>query len=356
LCGGEALPPALAQALRRRVRALWNLYGPTETTIWSAAAAVGGDDEGVPIGRPVANTTLRILDAALEPVALGIPAEVWIGGAGVARGYAGRADLTAERFVPDAAAEEPGARLYRTGDLARWRADGQVDFLGRRDHQLKLRGFRIEPGEIEAAVAEHPAVGAVAVLLREDVPGDPRLVAYVAGDGEIAPGELSEICGRRLPEYMVPSAFVRLAELPRTPNGKLDRAALPPPDATTAPSTDYVAPRGELEEVVAQLFASVLGVERVGAHDRFFALGGHSLTAARLLLQLGQAFGVELPLPGFFEQPTVAGVARALVALETQPGRSETIARLLRRLDGMTPGEITAGVRSRRAARQGAVA
>ncbi|HEU0053788.1 MAG TPA: amino acid adenylation domain-containing protein, partial [Longimicrobium sp.] len=256
LSGGEALPAELAARLRERVGALWNVYGPTETTIWSTARHLGaGPDVGrgpVSIGAPVANTRVYVLDSYLSPVPVGVPGELYIGGAGVARGYLGRPGLTAEKFVPDPFAAEPGARLYRTGDLARWRTDGTLEFLGRNDHQVKVRGFRIELGEIEAALRRAPGVTDCAVVAREDEAGDQRLVAYVVGEAEAAAlrGQLR----LSLPEYMVPGAFVALEALPLTPNGKLDRKALPAPDLAPA-ERRYVAPRTPVEEVLAEIWA-----------------------------------------------------------------------------------------------------
>ena len=319
LSGGEALPPSLAQELLARGVRLWNLYGPTETTIYSAAAELHAGDPPLLHNR-VANTRLYLLDRQLEPVPIGVPGELYIGGAGLARGYARRPGLTAERFLPDPFSEMPGARMYRTGDLMRRREGGALDFLGRTDHQVKLRGFRIELGEIEATLARHAAVRQVAVLAVADGTGDNRLVAYLVP----APGEapaISDLRGhlrRTLPEYMIPSAFVLLDALPRTSNGKLDRAALPLPDRqSSASASDYVAPQSAVEEVLAGICAEVLGVERIGARDDFFALGGHSLLATRVIARIEAALGIEVPLRLLFEAPTVAGLAERIVAMES---------------------------------------
>ncbi|HYR12217.1 MAG TPA: amino acid adenylation domain-containing protein, partial [Longimicrobium sp.] len=311
LCGGEALPAELASAVRSRVGALWNVYGPTETTIWSTSEAVGGDSAGqVPIGRPLANTRLYVLDAAGEPVPVGVAGELYIGGAGVVRGYLGRAGQTAERFVADPFGGEPGARMYRTGDLARWRPDGTMEFVGRADFQVKVRGFRIELGEIEARLAEHADVREAVVLAREDVPGDQRLVAYFVGavDAEALRAHLSE----RLPEYMVPAAYVRLDALPLTPNGKLDRKALPAPEGDAYASREYEAPASETEQALAEIWAEVLGVERIGRRDGFFELGGHSLLAIRVVSRVRQVLGMELQLAELFRSPVLADLARAI--------------------------------------------
>ncbi|HEX7186487.1 MAG TPA: amino acid adenylation domain-containing protein, partial [Thermoanaerobaculia bacterium] len=281
LCGGEALPRDLASALRERVGELWNLYGPTETTVWSAAASLArGETGSVTIGRPIANTRIYLLDRHLRPVPPSAAGRLHIGGAGVARGYLGRPDLTAERFVPDPIpllhGGEAGARLYDTGDLARLRPDGTLEFLDRVDHQVKVRGFRIELGEIEAALARHPAVAQTVVLARTDRGSDARLVAYlVAMPGEAPkPEELRAFLREGLPEYMLPTAFVVLDAFPLTPNGKVDRKALPAPEITS-PAREYVAPGSPVEEAMAALWAEVLGLERVGANDNFFELGGH---------------------------------------------------------------------------------
>ncbi|KRV49161.1 non-ribosomal peptide synthetase [Wenjunlia vitaminophila] len=313
LAGGEALPADLARKLLAKGVTLWNMYGPTETTIWSAVGRVG---EGpVTLGEPIANTELHVLDEAGRLVPLGVPGELCIGGAGLARDYLDRPELTAERFVPHPFGADPGSRLYRTGDLVRRRADGRIEFLGRLDHQVKLRGYRIELGEIEAVLAQQPDVLQAVAVVREDVPGDQRLVAYlVTGTDRAAtddrPARLRAALGEKLPDYMVPTAFVFLDALPVTPNGKTDRRALPVPDGThTGPRTAYVAPRTPAEETLCQLFAQVLGVERVGAEDSFFELGGHSLLATRLISQIRAARGVELEVRALFQAPTPAALA-----------------------------------------------
>jgi len=324
LCGGEALPGELAARLRPRVGALWNMYGPTETTIWSTiqevAEPVGAAGEVVPIGRPIANTQTYVLDGHMRPVPVGVPGELCIGGAGLARGYLGRPALTAERFVPDPFATAPGARLYKTGDRARYRPDGTLEYLGRLDNQVKVRGYRIELGEVEATLAAHPAVRQAVVTVREDTPGDARLVAYVVPEPGGAPAaeELRALLRERLPAYMVPSAFVALAAFPLTPNGKVDRRALPAPDAAQPADTDagaYVAPRTPTEREVATVWAEVLKLARVGAEDDFFDIGGHSLLATQVVARLRAARGPGMSLRTLFDAPTVALLAAALDAL-----------------------------------------
>jgi amino acid adenylation domain-containing protein len=308
LCGGEALPPALADELVARGLELWNMYGPTETTIWSAVARIA--DPGVPIslGEPIANTTLHVLDRHGVPTPVGVPGELHIGGAGLARGYRGRPELTAERFIADPFAGEPGSRLYRTGDLVRYRPDGSIQFLGRLDHQVKLRGYRIELGEIEATLEADATVAAAAAKVHAGAGTEPSLVAYVVAAGDaVDPEALRLRLARALPAYMVPGAIVAFDALPLTPNGKVDRAALPAPELSSEPV--FTAPRTETESVVSGLFAEVLGCERVGAHDDFFALGGQSLLAARLMSRLEAKLDVALALRVLFEAPTVAGLA-----------------------------------------------
>ncbi len=312
---GEPLRRDLARALfDAGVHRVLNLYGPSEDTTYSTIAELKPDAEGEPaIGRPISGTRARVLDRALRPVPLGVTGELFLFGAGLARGYLGRPDLTAERFVPSPFEEDgPGARLYRTGDRARWRPDGELAFLGRLDHQVKVRGFRIEPGEIEAALVSHPAIEEAVVLALGDA-GERRLVAYVKG----AEQDLRTFLAERLPEHMVPSAFVFVDAFPRTPGGKLDRKTL----ASLTPHTSegYEPPRNPIEEALAAIWADVLGIERVGIHDRFFDLGGHSLLAARLQSRVRERLGVDLPLSAIFRAPTVAGLAR--LATDAAPWR-----------------------------------
>jgi amino acid adenylation domain-containing protein len=315
LCGGEALPTDLAARLRARCGTLWNLYGPTETTIWSTLQRVEQTDGEaiVPIGRPIANTRLYLLDRGLQPVPIGVPGELYIGGEGLARGYLNRPALTAEKFVPDPFSAEPGARLYRTGDLARYLPDGTIEFLGRLDHQVKVRGFRIELGEIEAALLRHPAVRAAVVVAREEGAGEKRLVGYVVPAGEVAPEsrELRAWLQQQLPEYMIPALFVPLAALPLTPNGKVDRSALPAPEERS-PEKLFIAPEDALERQLAQICEEILNVRPVGLSDNFFDLGGHSLLAVRLFARIEQIWEQTLPLATLFQAPTVGQLASLL--------------------------------------------
>ena len=315
LCGGEALEANLARELCARAGEVWNMYGPTETTIWSGAVRVGaealkGARGTAPVGGPVANTKLYVLDAGLRPVAVGVAGELYIGGDGLARGYLNRPALTAERFVPDPFASEPGARLYRTGDSVRWLADGRVEFIGRLDHQVKVRGYRIELGEVESALRTLAQVVDAVAVVREDEPGDKRLVAYVVSEGGADAGALRAHLKERLPEYMIPSAFVALDSLPLTPNGKVDKKALPAPGLANAGGEGgYVAPRTQVEAALAELWRELLKVERVGVEDNFFELGGHSLLATQLIFRVRKAFKTEVSLFALFESPTVAALA-----------------------------------------------
>lgn len=312
LCGGEALAADLAGALVPRCQQLWNLYGPTETTIWSTAAKVR-PGEAVHIGRPLANTRLHILDPQGWPTPIGVPGELFIGGDGLARGYRNRPELTAERFT--ACPPELGSgRLYRTGDRCRWRADGNVEFLGRLDNQIKLRGYRIEPGEIEAALRQCSGVSAAAVMAREDTPGDLRLVAYlVTASAATDVGAIREFTARQLPEYLIPSAFVILPALPLTPNGKLDRSALPKPGNEIAGrGTEPASGQSLLEYRLLELWERRLGVRGVKLTDNFFRLGGHSLLAARLMLDIAELVGQSVPLASLFHHPTPQAMAQML--------------------------------------------
>ncbi|WP_031338368.1 phosphopantetheine-binding protein, partial [Xanthomonas maliensis] len=267
----------------------------------------------VPIGRPIANTCLHVCDARGQLAPIGVAGELQIAGVQLARGYLGRPDLTAERFVPDPFAGQPGARMYRTGDLARWRADGALDYLGRNDQQVKLRGVRIELGEIEAALRACAGVREAAVLLREDTAGEPRLVAYVVGDAEsLAADRLRTQLAVRLSEAMLPAAYVPLETLPLSANGKLDRRALPAPEANALALQAYAAPEGAMETQLAALWCDLLGMEQVGRHDSFFALGGHSLLGVRLISRIRSILGLELPLASLFAHPRLSDLANAL--------------------------------------------
>ncbi|MEV2279489.1 amino acid adenylation domain-containing protein, partial [Nocardiopsis sp. NPDC049922] len=314
LCGGEALPPDLLERLLPVVGRVWNVYGPTESTVWSLSASLDGavaGDGPVPIGGPVANTSVYVVDSAMEPVPLGVPGELLIGGQGVARGYTGLPGLTAERFVPDPFSGEEGARLYRTGDLVRYRGDGALEFLGRLDHQVKLRGYRIEPAEIENVLSQHPEVDTSAVIAREDRPGQARLVGYFTARSAVPVIELRQWLAERLPEYMVPSVLVQLDALPMTVNGKVDRGALPAPGRVRPELEEaYAVPRSEPERRLVELFAEVLDLPttEVGVNDDFFALGGQSLLAVALVSRVCTAFDVDLPLSALFTARTAAAL------------------------------------------------
>jgi acyl carrier protein len=275
----------------------------------------------VPIGRPIANTEIYILDRYLKPVPVGVPGELHIGGAGLARGYFNRPELTEEKFIEHPFSDDPRARLYKTGDLARYRADGNIEYLGRLDQQVKLRGFRIELGEVESVLSQHPAVSQVVVMVWEDEPGDRRLVAYIVpNSGSIPPvSELRDFLKSKLPEYMVPSAFVELDALPLTPNGKVDRKALPAPERRSAEiEKTFVAPRTPVEQGVADIWSEVLGLERVGIHENFFSLGGHSLKATQVVSRVRETFQVDLPLASLFANPTTADLASAVRKLQAE--------------------------------------
>ncbi|WP_155742742.1 non-ribosomal peptide synthetase, partial [Xanthomonas graminis] len=316
LCGGEALRQDLAQGLRAGGGQLCNLYGPTEATIWASLHPVPGDDTGnvVPLGRPLANTQLWVLDASHQLVPLGVAGELYIAGPQLARGYLGRPDLTAERFVPDPFAKHPGERMYKTGDLARWRADGVLESLGRNDAQVKIRGVRIELGEIETALRGCAGVREATVLLRQDIPGEPRLVAYLVTEQpeHADPLALRDALAAGLSEVMLPTAYVRLDALPLSANGKLDRRALPAPDATAIVRGDCLPPANAIERSLAKLWASVLGLQRIGRDDHFFELGGHSLSAMRLMTAANR-LGLPLTLNLVYAHPTLRMQADSLL-------------------------------------------
>jgi natural product biosynthesis luciferase-like monooxygenase protein len=315
IVGGETLSPTLAQSLKRLMTGkLRNMYGPTETTVWSATQLVEGEQATVPIGRALANTQLYILDERMEPSGVGISGEIHIGGAGVVRGYLGRAALTAERFVPNPFVSEEGARMYRTGDVGRYLPGGEIEFLGRVDQQVKLRGYRIELGEIEAALGQHEGVRECVVVVRDVGTDERELVAYVVG-GSTTPGlaEMRAHLREKLPEYMVPNIYVLMERLPLTPNGKINRNALPEPDdARPGIEPEFAAPRNQLEEMLTLVWKQVLRVKSIGINDDFFELGGHSLLATQLISRVREAFNVEIPLRFLFESPTVGGLAESI--------------------------------------------
>jgi amino acid adenylation domain-containing protein len=315
LCGGEALPRELAEQLIPRSAELWNMYGPTETTIWSSVCPVREANWSMaPIGFPVANTQMHVLDPQNTLLPIGVRGELHIGGAGLARGYWNRPELTAQKFIPDPFSSEPGARLYKTGDLVRRLPDGNIQYLGRTDNQVKVRGFRIELGEIESVLTEHPAIRQAAVIVREDRPGDKQLVAYIIADKEAPPAssELRRFSKEKLPEYMLPSQFVTLEAFPLTPNGKVDRKALSALASAPPEPGQRMAPRDQLESTLVEIFERVLGVQPVGIQDDFFTLGGHSLMAARMIREIHQATGNRIPLSALFQAATVEYLAELL--------------------------------------------
>ena len=318
VCTGEAMPPEVAKQLAPVVKRVWNLYGPTETTIWSTGYKVTDAQKPILIGRPVANTQCYILDGRGQPVPVGVTGELYIGGDGLARGYLNRPELTAEKFVADPF-RGGAARMYRTGDLARYRVDGNIECLGRVDHQVKIRGYRIELGEIEAVLKGQPEIKQAVVIVREDTRGDKRLVAYYTDSpigetekGTIGAEQFRSHLSASLPEYMIPAAYVRLDDMPLTPNGKLDRKALPAPETASYSTRGYEPPQGEMEMKLAAIWADVLKLDRVGRHDNFFDLGGHSLMAVQVVTRLRQALSVEMTIRDLFAHPELAEMARAI--------------------------------------------
>jgi len=346
LAGGDVLSVEHLIRARRALPGcrLINGYGPTENTTFTCCYTVIDERKlipTVPIGRPIANTRVYVLDPSLQPVPVGVVGELCAGGDGVARGYWQRPELSAERFVPDPFAQTPGARMYRTGDRARYLPDGNIEFLGRADNQIKLRGFRIELGEIEAVLGEHSMVRQAVVLAREDVPGDKRLVAYIvpADVAGAATETLRAYVRERLPEYMLPSAYVVLEHLPLTPNGKVDRRALPAPEYDrNMLGGAFVAPRNSLEELMAEVWREVLKREQVSVHDNFFELGGHSLLAAQVVARLARLLKVELPLRRMFEAPTIAELAGDVARMSERPGET-ALERILREVEALTDEE-----------------
>jgi amino acid adenylation domain-containing protein len=338
----------------------FNHYGPTETTVGVLTSRVeppaAGQRSGtLALGRPIDNTQVYLLDSERRPVPVWAPGELYVGGDNVTRGYLDRPAQTAERFVPDPFSDEPGARLYRTGDLARRLPDGRVEFLGRVDQQVKIRGYRVEPGEVEAALAAHAGVRESVVLARAGGAGEKRLVAYVVAARRSAPpvAELRGFLAGKVPEHMIPSAFVTLDALPLTPNGKIDLRALPSPEEVKAePERPFVAPRTPLEEVLADIWKGLLGVERVGVLDNFFELGGHSLLAMRVVSRLRETFRVEIPLRVLFEATSVERLAQVLIAHEPRPGQAENIARFALKVKGMSAADLKEALQAKKTAKR----
>jgi amino acid adenylation domain-containing protein len=346
ICGGEALPADLARRLHERVGALWNAYGPTETTIWSTLAryAPGLEGQGgvVPVGAPLDNTQVYLLDDEGRLVPPGVAGEICIGGAGVAHGYWNRPGLSAERFGADPFGGAAGGRIYRTGDLGRWRSDGMLDYLGRNDFQIKLRGHRVEPGEIEQALQQHDAVAQAVVVARPDNAGQLRLVAYLVprGGASCDAAALRAALAAILPEHMVPAAFVSLAQFPLTANGKLDRLALPAPDHASFAARAYQAPQGDTETALGALWQELLGVPRVGRLDDFFELGGHSLLVLQLVARVRAAYAIELPVPDVLQHSTLQGLAARLQELRLARFAAADVARHAEELDGMSAEQL----------------
>lgn len=340
LAGGEMLPHDLATALLERCGSVWNMYGPTETTIWSTYARVGAGTETVSVGRPLANTTAYVIDDRLNPVPIGATGHLYLAGAGLARGYAARPALTAERFCPNPFCAEPGSRMYCTGDLARVRCDGSIELLGRSDQQVKIRGFRIEPGEIEAVLLTHPDVKQAAVVPRTYGAGDVRLAAFVAPAATVPPsGDLRQFLKRVLPDYMVPLVFVPLDRLPVTSSNKLDRRTLASLDPDPPVATeDAVLPRSAIERQVAGIWESVLHIHDIGVHQDFFELGGHSLLVTRVISRIRAELGVPIPLTALFDAPTIAGLAAIVESLAAH--EDAEIEGILEEIDSLTDAQV----------------
>jgi acyl-coenzyme A synthetase/AMP-(fatty) acid ligase len=344
-CGGEVLPVEVQEHFFKRMTAdLINLYGPTEACIdatsWTCQPNSG--QRSLPIGHPIANAQVFVLDRHFNPVPIGVGGELYIGGDGLARGYLNSSEGTAEKFIPNPFSNEPGARLYKTGDRARCLPDGNIEFLGRIDQQIKIRGFRVELGEIEAALCQHPSIAQAVALARENAQGEKSLVAYVVSEREPPPTtfELCNFLKQELPHYMIPSSFVFLASLPLTPNGKVDRKALPALDQSQSElQASYVVPRNPVEKVLAGIWAELLKLERVGIHDNFFGLGGHSLLATQIVSRVREALCLELPLRVLFEKPTVAGLASAIMQSKMKENGSEDVAAILSDVEALTDTE-----------------
>jgi amino acid adenylation domain-containing protein len=347
--GGEVLDPRrIATVLESDSppRRLKNMYGPTETTTYATASTIRSLPEGgrsIPIGRPIGNTRIYVLGPHGEPVPVGVTGEIYIGGEGVARGYLNRPELTAERFLPDPFSAVPGARVYRSGDLGRWLAHGEVEFLGRNDFQVKIRGFRIELGEIETRLAGCAGVREAIVVALGDAADGKRLVAYVIPEQADTPLSAADLRGQlmsELPDYMIPAAFVSMEAWPLTPNGKLDRRALPAPDASAVASRGYEAPIGEVEHAIASIWQELLGLERVGRHDRFFELGGHSLLAVQVVVRVQEMFNIKISLMDMFESNSIVDLAKLVASAQLDLYSQEEVDRLTAEIDDLSDEEL----------------
>jgi acyl-coenzyme A synthetase/AMP-(fatty) acid ligase/aryl carrier-like protein len=344
LCGGEAMSAALARRFKESLpnAILHNMYGPTEATIdvtsWPCASPVA-NNEVVPIGRPNANAVIYILDPYGEPVPQGAVGELYIGGVQVARGYLRRPELTEDKFLADPFSSEPGARMYRTGDIGRWLADGNIEFLGRSDFQFKIRGFRIELGEIEASLKACPGVRDAVVTVREDTSGDKRLIAYYTSNRKADPPlakRLRALISKTLPEFMVPAAYVLLDAMPLTAHGKLDRRALPAPTVENIATTaEYIAARTPLERELAAIWRESLELERVGIDENFFDIGGHSLSAMRMVVRIRSVLGIDVPIACLFQNPTIETLAMAMDGMRSSIQNDGDLLRLLEEIEAM---------------------
>jgi len=337
--GGEPCPAELVSPWSNGRRFV-NAYGPTETTIWSSWGECRAGCQQPAIGRPISNTEFYVLDQQLEVVPVGVPGELFVGGAGLARGYLNRPDITAERFIPNPFSQTPGDRLYRTGDVVQYRPDGSLEFLGRLDHQVKLRGYRIELGEIESVLRQHPSVREAVVLVQGQGTSNERLVGYVTARGQVSPDfkDLRSFLKERLPEYMVPAGFVGLEKLPLTSSGKLDRGALPIPDRVGPErAAANETPETETERALAAIWMELLGIDQIGIHDNFFELGGHSLLATRVVARVLARMSVEVALRVMFDCPTLAELALAIVEKQAEQVGETALNKVLAELEEANP-------------------